>query len=424
MTVGGSLRVLVTDPGDPAALAPLREISAFEIIERPGLRDDELSLALRTADAVVARTGTALSRETLGEPGRLKVIARPGVGIDNIDIDAASALGIAVVNAPRGNTISAAEHTLALLLALARALPAAERSIREGGWDRSRRGRELHGLTLGILGLGRIGREVAARARAFRMEVVGFDPLLADARARELGIEPAPLPDVIRRADALTLHVPLSPSTRGLIDQPRIGTLKRGALLVNASRGGVVNEADLLEALDSGQLGGAALDVFEHEPLPADHPLRFRPDTVVTPHIGAATGEAQRRVGREIADAMVRVLLHGDVSVALNAPYLLRRPGEGGPDLALAARLGRQAAEAAISPIRAIHVHAPAHGEALSAITAASAAGVLEAMLGPGSSNLADALSIMVDRGIPVHSEPAPISAGMPPPRIEVRVEL
>lgn len=425
MTRGGGriLRVLVTDPGDPAALEALRAIPAFELIERPGLERRELRRALGTMDAVIARTSTTLPREMLTGSSQLKAIARPGVGVDNIDIDAASELGIAIVNAPRGNTISAAEHTLGLMLALARGLPAADRSIRQGAWDRSCHGRELYGLTLGILGLGRIGREIASRALAFRMRIVGFDPLLADERARELGVQPAPLSEVVRSADVLTLHVPLSSANRGLIGRSELAAMKPGSFLINAARGGVVDQAALLDALDSGHLAGAALDVFEREPLPADHPLRRRVDVVVTPHIGAATVEAQRRVGVEIADALSRVLLEGDVTAALNGHRLASELGPSGPDIALAADVARRAAGQADAPIDAVDVLADTAEDGRRAIAAGAAAGVLETVLGPGSSRLADALEIMADRGIPVRASTPPERGGSPP-RIEVRLEL
>jgi D-3-phosphoglycerate dehydrogenase len=272
-------RVLVADSIALDGLAPLRDDPRFELVVKPNLKDPELADAIAEADAVLVRSATRITRDSLARADRLKVIGRAGVGVDTIDVDAATERGIAVLTAPAGNTISAAELTFALLLALVRKVPEAHRSMREGQWDRkSFTGIELYGKTLGLIGAGRIGGEVARRARAFGMRVLAYDPFLNAERARALDVEVATLDQAIERADIISVHVPLTDSTRNLIGRPEIARMKRGVFLLNVARGGVVDEAALLEALHSGQVGGAALDVYSQEPLPADHPLRSAPN--------------------------------------------------------------------------------------------------------------------------------------------------
>jgi len=316
-------RILIADAINPEGLAPLTADGAFEIVERTGLKGEELARALADFDAVIVRSGTRITRDSLAYADRLRVIGRAGVGVDNIDVAAATERGIAVLNAPSGNTISAAELTMAILLALVRRVPAADRSMKRGEWDRkSFNGIELYGKVLGLIGAGRIGGEVARRARGFGMTVVAYDPFLSEDRARALKIELASLDDVLRSADVLSIHTPLTDATRNLIDAAALAKLKPGAYLVNAARGGVVDEVALYQALVDGRLAGAALDVFETEPLPADHPLRSLDNVVLTPHLGAATEEAQQNVAVEIAEAVRAALLENDFSRAVNAPAI------------------------------------------------------------------------------------------------------
>jgi D-3-phosphoglycerate dehydrogenase len=256
-------------------------------------------------DAWIVRGATRVTRRLMEAAPRLRWIARAGAGLDNIDLTAAKERGIGVLNVPGANAVAVAELVLGLLLGLFRHVPAADASMRRGEWEKSRfMGRELRGKTIGIVGLGKIGRAVAQRARAFEMTCVGHDPLVSDADVRALGVEPLPLDALIARADVLTLHVPLTAETKGMIGPQAIARLPRGAVIVNAARGGLVDEAALLQALDSGALAGAAFDVYAEEP-PKGSPLLAHPRVVLTPHIGAATVEAQEAVGEEI----VRLLL-------------------------------------------------------------------------------------------------------------------
>ena len=398
-------RVLVADPIAAEGLAPLAEDGRFELVNRHGLSGDALAEAIATADAVIVRSTTRITRASLAGADRLKVIGRAGVGVDNIDVEAATERGIAVLNAPSGNTISAAELGFALLLAVVRRIPAADRSMKAGEWDRKRfNGWELHGKTLGLVGAGRIGGEVARRARAFGMKVIAHDPHLSGERAAALEIELVPLHDALRRADVVSLHVPLTAATAGMIDAGRIALMKPGAVLVNASRGGVLDENALAAALESGRLAGAALDVFAEEPPPADHPLRRLDTVVLTPHLGAATTEAQQNVAIEIAEAVRVALVHGDLSRAVNAPAIggdeLRRLR---PLLDLAEQLGRLGCVMATGPVTGVQLrYAGPLEEVTRSLASATLVGVLRDAVGAGAVNLVNAIRLAEARGIGV----------------------
>jgi len=398
-------RVLIADPISKAGLAPLANDPRFELIEQSGLADDALARALDDVDAVIVRSTSQITRAALREGSRLRVIGRAGVGVDNIDVDAATERGIAVLNAPAGNTVSAAELAFALLLALVRRVPAADRSMKRGEWDRkSFSGIELHGKVLGLVGAGRIGGEVARRARAFGMQVVAFDPFLAAERAKVLGIELASFDDVLARADVLSLHVPLTDQTASLIGEKAFRDMKEGAFLINAARGGVVDEDALVRALNDGRLGGAALDVYATEPLPADHPLRTLENVVLTPHVGAATAEAQQNVAIEIAEAVRAALGEGDLSRAINAPAI---GGEAmqrlRPALDLAERLGRLAGALVGVPITRLEVrYAGEAAEVLRPLTSAVLVGTLGGIVGRSAVNLVNAMHVARTRGIAV----------------------
>jgi D-3-phosphoglycerate dehydrogenase len=398
-------RVLVADQIAADGLAPLRDDGRFELVVRPGLKGPELARAIADADAVLVRSATKITRESLERAGRLKVIGRAGVGVDTIDVDAATERGVAVLTAPSGNTVSAAELTLALLLALARRVPAADRSMRAGEWDRkSFNGVELRGKTLGLVGAGRIGSEVARRARAFGMRVVAYDPYLTQERARALEVELTSLDQVLRSADVVTLHVPLTEQTAGLLGEAQLAMLKEGAFLLNVARGGLVDEAALVRALREGRLAGAALDVYAEEPLPADHPLRALDNVVLTPHLGASTVEAQQSVALEIADAVRAALLEGDLSRAVNAPAIggeeMRRLR---PALELAERLGRLASCLADGAVGRVQVFYSGDAEqALRPLTVSAMIGVMSTAVGRSTVNFVNALHLAASRGIAV----------------------
>jgi D-3-phosphoglycerate dehydrogenase / 2-oxoglutarate reductase len=317
--------VLVADAISLDALTPLASDARFNLTVKTGLKGDELRDAIANADAVLVRSATKITRDSLSRAERLRVIGRAGVGVDTIDVDAATERGVAVLTAPAGNTISAAELTMALLLALARRVPAADRSMRAGEWDRkSFTGVELYGKTLGLIGAGRIGGEVALRARAFGMRVLVTDPFLDAERASTLGVETATLDDLLDRSDVISVHVPLTPETQNLIGEKELARLKRTAFVLNVARGGVVDEAALLAALQQDRIGGAALDVYSAEPLPSDHPFRTLPNVVLTPHLGASTAEAQQNVAIEIAEAVRAALIDNDLSRAVNVRLTVR----------------------------------------------------------------------------------------------------
>jgi len=303
-----SAKVLVSDPLSASAMAALRGTPGIAVEERRGLSEAELHPLVVEIDAWVVRGATKVTRRLIEAAPRLRWVARAGAGIDNIDAQAARERGVGVLNVPGANAVAVAELVFGLLLSLLRRIPDAHASVRRGEWEKSRfQGRELRGKTLGIVGLGKIGRAVAQRARAFEMTCVGHDPLLADAQVRTLGVEPLPLGELFSRAEILTLHVPHTPETRGMIGEAELRRLPRGAILVNAARGGLVDEAALLAALERGDLGGAAFDVFDREP-PGESPLLKRPDVVATPHIGAATVEAQEAVGEEIVKLLLQAM--------------------------------------------------------------------------------------------------------------------
>lgn len=416
-------RVLIADPLPDAGLAPLTG-DEFELVRTHGLTGDALADALAGVDAVVVRSETRITADVLPTNGRLRVIGRAGVGVDNIDVDAATALGIAVMNAPAGNTISAAELTLALLLAAVRRVAEADRSMREGRWERGRfKGIELSGKTLGLVGAGRIGSTVAQRAQAFGMSVIAFDPYLTPERAQALHIEPVELDDLLARADVVTLHVPLTDATHGLIGAAQLARMKPGAIVVNAARGGVVDEIALASALTEGRLGAAALDVFEEEPLPADHPLRSAPRLVMTPHLGASTAEAQHNVAIEIAESVRDALVLGDLGRALNAPAIggdaLRKAR---PLMLLAERLGVIAQALCAGAPHAIEVrYGGAQEQALGALVPAALTGFLREIVGRGAANIVNASYLAEERGLAVSATRAPAD-GNYPEQIDVRV--
>jgi D-3-phosphoglycerate dehydrogenase len=398
-------RVLVSDKLEEAGLELLRQ-AGFDVDNRQKLPPAELQQALREADGVIVRSGTQVTAELLEDPGKLRVIVRAGVGVDNIDVAAATRRGILVMNTPGGNTVSTAEQTITLLTALARHLPAAEASLRQGKWERAHFvGTQLAGKTLGVVGLGRIGREVARRACGLDMKVVGYDPFLSPAAAGQLGIEAVgSLDELLPLADFLTVHTPLTEETRDLIDARAIARMKKGARVINCARGGIINEQALADALRSGHLAGAALDVFVQEPPPADHPLLQLPNVVVSPHLGASTVEAQTSVAREAAQLMIDYLGRGVIGFAVNMAAIDRTELESlRLYVDLARRLGLLHAQMCRGAIKKadLHYRGEAAQKSTRLITAAFTAGLLETRLDQNV-NIVNAPLLARERGLEV----------------------
>ena len=350
--------IVVADKVNEAGIAILRADPEVDVVNVVGDANG-LRAALARAAGLLVRSDTQVTAELIDHAPHLRVIGRAGIGVDNIDVQAATRRGIAVLNAPGANTVSAAEHAMALLLALVRRIPWAVQSMREGAWDRKAfGGTELRGKTLGVVGLGRIGGHLTGIARAFGMHVVAHDPYLSEERARDLKVELVALDDLLQRADVISLHLPLTEQTRGILDRRRLGLLKPAAVLVNTARGGLVDEEALVEALDGGRLAGAALDVFEEEPLPAESALRRCEHLLLTPHLAASTIEAQERVALEICNAVRNALVTGDVGGAVNVPGVTGEAMTRLRDLMeLARRLGRLAASLAGGRIQGVEVH-------------------------------------------------------------------
>jgi D-3-phosphoglycerate dehydrogenase len=335
------MRVLVAESVAEEGIALLR--AEHDVDVRGGLSREDLLTALPEYDGLLVRSQVSVDARAIEAGKALVVIGRAGVGVDNIDLAAATAAGIIVVNAPTGNTIAAAEHTLALLFALARRIPEADSSMHRGEWKRSALvGHELDGHTLGVLGLGKIGMAVADRARALGMQVVGHDPFVTAEAATLHGIRTLSVAEILAIADAVTVHVPLTRDTRGLIGREQLALMKPSAFIINVARGGVVDEAALAEALAEGRLAGAAVDVFSSEPPAADHPLAAAPNAILTPHLGASTEEAQTRVAVEAAEQMRDVLAGRPARYAVNAPLLTPETASAlAPFLPLARTLGQ-----------------------------------------------------------------------------------
>lgn len=313
-------KVLITDPISDQGIEKLQQSPDIQVIQKSKLSREELLTAIEDADALLVRSQTKVTAEVIDKARRLKVIARAGVGVDNIDVHAATQKGIIVVNAPDGNTISTAEHTFAMLLSLARNIPQAYHSLLQGKWLRKKYvGTELNGKTLSIIGLGRIGSELAKRAKAFRMNVIAYDPYLSKDRAEKLGVTKARLEEAIEKGDFITVHTPLTKETKHLINHDMFSKMKDGVRILNCARGGIIDEEALYQAILDGKVAGAALDVFESEP-PEDHPLLSLPQVIATPHLGASTVEAQENVALDVAEEVLHILRGEPFKNAVNLP--------------------------------------------------------------------------------------------------------
>ena len=403
-------RVLVTDDIDADGVALLASEPRLQVDEVPTLPKEELYARIGDYDAIVGRSATRVSEELLRRATRLKVVGRAGVGVDNIALDVATELGVAVINAPAGNTIAVAELFFGSLISLFRHIPRANESMHAGRWDRAQLlGAELKGRTLGIVGLGRIGGEVATRAHAFGMNVVAFDPYIPDTRFQSLRVRRAPsLEALLGEADILTVHVPLTEETTGMIGRSEIGRLPSGAIVCNLARGGIVADDALAAALDSGKLAGAVLDVYVKEPLTGDHPFRGRPNVILTPHIGASTAEAQHNVAVEACRAVRDALLSGELSRSLN---VANSEGRDWSELRSAIVVAQRAATIARAilagqGVRAVQRLTVRYGPDLAGagevLASAAAVGALEGVLESARLNMISARSLAASRGIEI----------------------
>lgn len=407
-----AMKIIVADKISDRGVALLRE-TGWEILISPGAA---LPSEIVTADGLVVRSATKVTPELLERAGRLKVIGRAGVGVDNVDLEEATRRGVLVMNTPGGSSVSVAEHTLALMLALARSVPQANASIHAGKWEKSASGMELRGKTLGLIGFGRIGTEVARRARALEMQVVAHDPYVTPAAARELEVELVSLEELLRRSDVVSLHTSLSPSTEKMIDAAAISKMKQGARIINCARGELIDESALAEALRSGKLAGAGLDTFAVEP-PKNSPLIGLPTVVATPHIGASTKEAQEEVGTAVAQQVRDYLADGIIRNAVNMPAIppeqYRRLR---PYLEMGGRLGMLVAQASpTSSFTRLRIRYSGEPAELGShvIRSAVVAGLLNSVLDE-KVNLVNAAQAAAERGLLVEEATRRRERGFP----------
>jgi D-3-phosphoglycerate dehydrogenase len=397
------MRILISDPLDPVCAELLRS-EGFQVDLKPKLPADELTKSIGTYDALIIRSGTQVTAEVIAAAKKLKVVGRAGVGVDNVDVDAATRRGIVVMNTPGGNTIAAAEHTLSLLLSLCRNIPQANESLKQGQWERTRYvGTELFEKTIGIIGLGKIGREVALRCQAFGMQTIGYDPVTSAEVAAKMKVELVTIDELYRRSDIITIHTPLTDETRGLIGDGAIAACKDGVRIINCARGGIVDEGALFRGLSSGKIGGAALDVFEKEP-PANLPLINHPRVIATPHLGASTEEAQEKVARQIAHQVLDFLKDRGVVGAVNADVLQAAvKGDVRSYIVLAEKLGSLVAQLMNGQLKKVVVtcSGPSLIASLELLTAAALKGMFARVMSEPV-NLVNAQAIAEEAGLEV----------------------
>ncbi len=395
-------KVLISDKLSPAAVQIFKD-RGIDADVKTGLDKDQLAAIIGDYDGLAIRSATKVTAKLLGAARKLKVIGRAGIGVDNVDIPAATAKGIIVMNTPFGNSITTAEHAITLMLALARQIPQADVSTQAGKWEKNRfMGVEITGKTLGVIGCGNIGSIVADRALGMKMKVIAYDPYLSDERALNLGVEKVELDELLRRADFITLHTPLTDKTRNIINAESLALTKKGVRLINCARGGLIDEAALFEALKSGRVAGAALDVFVSEPA-TESPLFGLHNVVCTPHLGASTTEAQENVALQIAEQMSDYLIRGAISNAVNFPSISAEEAPRlKPFVALAEKLGSFAGQLTETGIKQVHVSYEGIVAQMNtrALTSAAIAGLLRPML--QDVNVVSAPIVAKDRGIVV----------------------
>ncbi|MGZ7030425.1 MAG: phosphoglycerate dehydrogenase, partial [Thermoanaerobaculia bacterium] len=403
-------RTLITDTLAESGLEILRAAPDVDLDYRPGLKGADLLKAVAESDALITRSGTAVTKELVHAGTRLRIIGRAGVGLDNVDVDACTARGILVINAPTANTISATEHTMAMLLSLCRNIPEADASVKRGEWNRSKfMGVELSGKVLGVVGLGRIGTRVTIRARAFGMRVIAYDPYIAETVFEKVAAEPVSLDKLLAEADVITVHTPLTDETRGMIGPAEMAKLKPNAILVNCARGGIYQERALADALNSGRIAGAAVDVYEKEPPGKDHPLLHAKNIVLSPHIGANTIEAQDRVAVQTAEMVIEALRGSIFVSAVNLPFEGLSDADARPLIRLAEKLGLFAAQIVNGPLTRAAVELWGIDERLMKILSVAALkGVLTPYLAE-SVNFVNAEQLAQQRGVEISSTTHPI---------------
>ncbi len=397
-------KVLVSDPISDLGISLLVEASDITIDKKTGLSEDELVAIIGEYDALLVRSQTRVTERIMEAAKQLKVIGRAGVGVDNIDLEAATKRGIIVINAPDGNTITTCEHTFAMMMAVARHIPQAYLKTVGGVWDRkSFVGVELRNKTLGVLGMGRIGSEVASRAKAFGMNVLGYDPFLTEERADKMGVRKASVEDIIAEADFITVHTPLTPETRHMIGKEQFAKIKPGVRIINCARGGIIDEQSLVEAIDAGQVAGAAFDVFEEEPPAPEHPFLKHPKIIVTPHLGASTIEAQENVAIDVSEQLLHILRNEPFKNAVNMPPVpadVMNKLE--PYFQLGKKLGSFSAQIAVGAVKEIAVTYA--GELADVdtqpLTRRVVEGVLAYHLGSDQVNVVNAMHLAKIRGV------------------------
>ncbi len=392
------MKILVSDNLSESGIEKLVKVPGFEVQVSTALTSEEFKRVIRDFDALIIRSATKVTAEVLENAEKLKVIGRAGIGLDNVDIEAASKRGIVVMNTPEGNVITTAEHTIAMMLSLTRNIPQATCSLKNNAWEKKRfKGKEVYNKMLGIIGVGRIGRVVAERARGLKMQVMAYDPFINPEVIETLGIRGASLDELLSRADYITVHTPLTPDTRSLLNKKAFEKVKKGVFIINCARGGIVEENDLYEAIKQGIVAGAALDVFVKEP-PTDHPLLSLDQVIATPHLGASTAEAQENVALAVADQITDFLTRGTIRNAVNAPNIdgtvlakLR------PYLTLAEQLGRVLTQITKGAIQRVSVDFV--GDAAAQETQTLTTAILKGMLTP---ILGDMVNFV---NVPIHAK-------------------
>ncbi|MEO0453322.1 MAG: phosphoglycerate dehydrogenase [Verrucomicrobiota bacterium] len=381
-------RVFVTDGVSSKGVEIFTQVPEIEVVESKSLPEEELINTIQDFDGLVVRSATKVTRAVIEGCPKLKVVGRAGVGVDNVDLKAATEKGVVVMNTPGGNTVSTAEHAFSLMMSISRNIPQAHSTMKDGGWDRKKfQGVELNNKVLGIIGMGRIGSEVARRAIAFGMRVLAYDPYLTTAKARSLQVELFEnLSDMLPECDYITLHIPMTPETKGILNKESMAKCKDGVRLINCARGGLIDEVDLKEFLDSGKVAAAALDVYVEEPPPVDFALRTCENIVLTPHLGASTKEAQVSVGIEVAESIRDYLLSGTVRNAVNVPNVDSKTLESvRPYIHLAEKLGQILAQLSNDRNETFSIHYAGKIKDLdtSSVTRASLKGFLRQAIGP-----------------------------------------